>query len=55
MWLYGNIEKTTEVIRIANRILSPTDINTYLSCPRKFYLRYIKKLPTKPLSASACM
>lgn len=29
------------------RMLSPTAINTYLSCPRKFYLRYIKKLRTK--------
>ena len=30
------------------RILSPTAINTYMSCPRKFYLRYIEKLTTKP-------
>ena len=36
------------MVRIENRILSPTAINTYLSCPRKFYLRYIKKLRTKP-------
>ena len=36
------------MIRIEERILSPTAINTYLSCPRKFYLRYIKKLKTKP-------
>jgi len=36
------------VIRIERRILSPTAINTYLACPRKFYLRYIRKLPTKP-------
>jgi len=37
------------VIRVASsRILSPTAINTYLSCPRKFYLRYIKKLGTRP-------
>lgn len=37
------------MIRIAPlRFLSPTSINTYLSCPRKFYLRYIKKLKTKP-------
>lgn len=35
-------------MRIESRILSPTAINTYLSCPRKFYLRYIKKLRTKP-------
>ena len=26
------------------RWLSPTAINTYLRCPRKFFLRYIKKL-----------
>jgi putative RecB family exonuclease len=36
------------VIRIERRILSPTAINTYLSCPYKYYLRYIKKLPGKP-------
>ena len=30
------------------RWLSPTAINTYLRCPRKFYLRYIKKLKSKP-------
>lgn len=28
--------------------MSPTAINTYLYCPRKFYLRYIKRLKTKP-------
>ena len=28
--------------------MSPTAINTYLACPRKFFLRYIKKLRTKP-------
>ncbi len=36
------------MVRIEKRILSPTAINTYLSCPRKFYLRYIKKLKTRP-------
>jgi CRISPR/Cas system-associated exonuclease Cas4 (RecB family) len=36
------------VVRIERRILSPTAINTYLFCPRKFYLRYIKRLRTKP-------
>lgn len=37
------------MIRVASsRILSPTAINTYLSCPRKFYLRYIRKLGTRP-------
>ena len=38
----------TGVVRIERRILSPTAINTYLSCPHKYYLRYIRKLRTKP-------
>jgi len=33
-------------------MLSPTSINTYLQCPRKYYYKYIKRLPTKE---SACM
>lgn len=41
-------EYKSEVIRIERRVLSPTAINTYLSCPRKYYLRYIKKRRTKP-------
>jgi CRISPR/Cas system-associated exonuclease Cas4 (RecB family) len=36
------------VVRIEKRTLSPTAINTYLSCPRKFYFRYIEKLKTRP-------
>ncbi len=36
------------MVRIEKRILSPTAVNTYLSCPRKFYLRYVKKLKTRP-------
>jgi RecB family exonuclease len=36
------------VVRIETRILSPTAINTYLSCPRKFYLRYIRRLRSRP-------
>ena len=36
------------MVKIGNRILSPTAINTYLTCPRKFYLRYIKRLRTRP-------
>ena len=36
------------MVKIKNRILSPTAINTYLSCPRKFYLRYFKRLKTRP-------
>ena len=31
-----------------NRTLSPTAINTYLSCPRKFYFRYIEKRKSRP-------
>lgn len=34
--------------RVVLRYLSPTAINTFLACPRKFYLRYVKKLKTKP-------
>lgn len=30
------------------RMLSPTAINTYLRCPRKYYLRYIERLKSKP-------
>ena len=30
------------------RWLSPSSINTYLRCPRKFYLQYIKRLKTRP-------
>ena len=36
------------MVRIETRIMSPTAINTYFSCPRKFYFRYIKKLRLKP-------
>ncbi len=30
------------------RIQSPSSINTYKQCPRKYYYSYIKKLPTRP-------
>jgi CRISPR/Cas system-associated exonuclease Cas4 (RecB family) len=30
------------------KFLSPTSINTYLRCPRKYYLKYIKRLKEKP-------
>ena len=33
---------------IATRVQSPSSINTYKQCPRKYYYIYIKKLPTKP-------
>ena len=36
------------MIKIVERILSPTAINTYLNCPHKFYLRYIKRLKGRP-------
>src|SRR3989338_2266955 len=29
------------------RIQSPSSINTYKQCPRKYYYQYMKKLPTK--------
>jgi len=32
----------------AKRIQSPSSINTYKQCPRKYYYQYIKKLPTTP-------
>jgi len=30
------------------RIQSPSSINTYKQCPRKYYYQYIKDLPTRP-------
>ena len=33
---------------MAQRMQSPSSINTYRQCPRKYYYRYIKRLPTKP-------
>ncbi|MFT4249998.1 MAG: RecB family exonuclease [Candidatus Woesearchaeota archaeon] len=33
---------------MAQRMQSPSSINMYRQCPRKYYYRYIKKLPTKP-------
>ncbi|MBS3110361.1 PD-(D/E)XK nuclease family protein [Candidatus Woesearchaeota archaeon] len=30
------------------RIQSPSSINTYRQCPRKYYYQYIEELPTKP-------
>ncbi len=31
----------------ASRVQSPSSINTYKQCPRKYYYQYIAKLPTK--------
>lgn len=31
-----------------SRIQSPSSINTYNQCPRRYYFTYIAKLPTKP-------
>ncbi|MFH1173660.1 MAG: PD-(D/E)XK nuclease family protein, partial [archaeon] len=31
-----------------SRVQSPSSINTYKQCPRKYYYTYILKLPTKP-------
>src|SRR3989338_6780202 len=30
------------------RMQSPSSINTYKQCPRKYFYQYILKLPTKP-------
>jgi ATP-dependent helicase/DNAse subunit B len=30
------------------RVQSPSSINTYNQCPRKYYYQYILKLPTRP-------
>jgi len=31
-----------------SRVQSPSSINTYKQCPRKYYYRYIEELPSKP-------
>jgi putative RecB family exonuclease len=36
------------VVKIEKRILSCTAINAYISCPRKYFLRYVRKLKTRP-------
>jgi RecB family exonuclease len=33
---------------LAKRIESPSSINTFKQCPRKYYYQYIEKLPTLP-------
>ena len=33
---------------MVKRVQSPSSINTFLQCPRKYYYQYIEKLPTKP-------
>lgn len=33
---------------MAQRMQSPSSINMYRQCPRKYYYRYIARLPTKP-------
>jgi len=33
---------------MAKRVQSPSSINTYKQCPRKYYYQYIQKLPTLP-------
>jgi len=33
---------------MTQKTLSPTSINTYLRCPRKYYLKYVKGLQEKP-------
>jgi RecB family exonuclease len=38
----------TKTKKIKKRWLSPTSINMYMRCPRRFYLSYVRKLKTKP-------
>jgi len=33
---------------MVKRVQSPSSINTFLQCPRKYYYQYIEKLPTSP-------
>ncbi len=33
---------------MAKRVQSPSSINLYKQCPRKYYYQYVLKLPTKP-------
>ena len=40
-------KKETQLLKFA-RIQSPSSINTYKQCPRKYYYSYIKKLQTLP-------
>ncbi len=37
-----------EYFKDHSRIQSPSSINTYFECPRKYFYKYIKKIPTKP-------
>ena len=36
------------MIENPSRIQSPSSINTYNQCPRRYYYTYVEKLPTKP-------
>lgn len=43
---YDDIEKTEQMIEplFANKVISPTFLNTYQRCPKRFYYRYVKGL-----------
>jgi len=43
-----NLENQKALWKINNQSLSYSQLNTYKSCPYKFKLRYILKIPTKP-------
>ena len=40
------VVKTT--LKDYSRVQSPSSINTFLSCPRQYFYRYIKKRPSRP-------
>ncbi len=44
----NNAKQVKNIKPIKKRWLSPSSINTYIRCPHKFYLQYVKKLKTKP-------
>lgn len=50
-WFRGDmrlLETELDIPSIATRLQSPSSINTYKQCPRKYFYQYIQKLPTRP-------
>ncbi|MBI5392250.1 PD-(D/E)XK nuclease family protein [Candidatus Woesearchaeota archaeon] len=45
--MHQSIPSHTSLQSQFKRIQSPSSINTYKQCPRKYYYQYMKKLPTK--------
>ena len=47
MFIKRGVPFTAMVVPKPKRVQSPSSINTYNQCPRKYYYQYILKLPTK--------